>query len=117
MNNWEKEKERDYMSAFTRILSGEPADGGYSEKETREILEKFRLSARTEVLSEIAEKCKEEFEKMKYIEQEDYTTSGERWWKMGESHATEFTAKWANRIVDRALSSVTDIIKGMMNEK
>lgn len=49
---WEKEKKANLIEAFTRVLRGEPADGGNSEEDTRAYLIEFQ----EEIVAQISEK-------------------------------------------------------------
>lgn len=55
INNWEQEKKADLLKAFTRVMQGEPADGGNSAEETLEYLKEFKAELLQSIVEEIEE--------------------------------------------------------------
>ena len=64
---WEKEKKDNLVEAFTRVMQGEPADGGNSEEETREYLLEFENGIKKELAEKLerfggfCSNCKDRF--------------------------------------------------------
>lgn len=50
---WEDEKRTNLLEAFTRVMQGEPADGGNSREETRDYLIEFAISILKEQEKEV----------------------------------------------------------------